>query len=77
MDRVVYGATDFKRGFNALGTNLHPKTKISKGIEEEICADLLSDFFRKKKNQIIYRNHLAQILNFQYKCVLVTFMCLG
>lgn len=49
MDRVVYGATDFKRGFNALGTNLHPKTKISKGIEEEVCADLLSDFFRKKR----------------------------
>ena len=51
IDRVVFGATDEKRGFNALGIKLHPKTNVTRGIEDEVCTDLLKDFFRSKRNK--------------------------
>jgi tRNA(adenine34) deaminase len=51
IDRVVFGANDEKRGFNALGIKVHPKTTVTGGIEEEVCIDLLKDFFRSKRNK--------------------------
>mgnify|MGYP005709327003 FL=1 len=51
IDRVVFGANDEKRGFNALGIKVHPKTTVTGGIEEEVCTDLLKDFFRSKRNK--------------------------
>ena len=50
ISRVVYGASDKKRGFSSGNHNiLHSKTEIVKGILEEKCAALLSDFFKRKR----------------------------
>ncbi len=51
MGRVVYGASDEKRGFRSMGGQLHPKTKLSTGIESELCGDLLTEFFRSKRKK--------------------------
>ena len=32
ISRLVYGARDLERGFNVMGTQLHPKTEITSGI---------------------------------------------
>jgi tRNA(adenine34) deaminase len=51
IGRVVYGASDDKRGFMLHGGKdlLHPKTKLEMGIMEEECADLLRRFFKEKR----------------------------
>lgn len=48
--RVVYGASEPKRGFVNLGTQLHPKTKVTSGILESDCSLLLKRFFIEKRN---------------------------
>ena len=48
-DRVVFGASDEKRGFTTVGSLLHPKTKITAGVMADDCADLLRLFFQKKR----------------------------
>jgi tRNA(adenine34) deaminase len=51
IGRVVFGAADEKRGFLRTGQHLlHPKTKLTGGILEEECSELLKQFFRKKRN---------------------------
>lgn len=50
IGRIVYGATDEKRGCTAMGTKLHPKTKIEGGILQEECGQLLKRFFIEKRN---------------------------
>lgn len=48
--RLVYGATDEKRGYHLLAPDaLHPKTEVTGGIEAEKAEKLLKDFFRKKR----------------------------
>ena len=49
--RVVYGATDDKRGFMLHGGKdlLHPKTRLEMGILEAECAALLKEFFKSKR----------------------------
>lgn len=50
VSRLVYGASDEKRGYCLLGKSiLHPKTIVSKGILEHECAHLLKDFFESKR----------------------------
>ncbi len=50
IGRVVYGASDVKRGFSSQTTNiLHPKTEVIGGILENDCAQLLKEFFAKKR----------------------------
>ena len=50
ISRLVYGASDDKRGFTKFGTGiLHPKTTVSKGILEDECALLISNFFKRKR----------------------------
>lgn len=50
LGRLVYGASDDKRGFMNYGKRLlHPKTKVEFGILNEECSDLLSSFFKKKR----------------------------
>lgn len=46
LTRLVYGASDDKRGFMRYGKALlHPKTKVEYGILMEECADLMQRFF--------------------------------
>ena len=50
IGRIVYGASEEKRGFLAMNTTLHPKTKVVGGILEEECGKLLTRFFIEKRN---------------------------
>ena len=48
--RVVYGATDDKRGFTRFAPQaLHPKCTISTGVMEKECKELIQTFFRNKR----------------------------
>jgi tRNA(adenine34) deaminase len=49
IDKIVFGAFDSKRGYQILGTRLHPKTKVIGGILEEECSELLTSFFERKR----------------------------
>lgn len=50
LDRVVYGASDEKRGFMRYGKELlHPKTKLEYGIKHDECAALMNEFFAQKR----------------------------
>jgi tRNA(adenine34) deaminase len=61
LPRLVYGASDVKRGYYNLmkksgyaesainKTLLHPKTIVVSGILEKECAQLMKDFFKKKR----------------------------
>ena len=50
ISRVVYGASDDKRGFMRFGRELlHPKTKLEFGILHDECADLMQRFFRQRR----------------------------
>jgi tRNA(adenine34) deaminase len=45
----VFGARDEQRGFMTLGTQLHPKTEVVAGVMAEQCAQLMKDFFKKRR----------------------------
>jgi tRNA(adenine34) deaminase len=50
IGRVIYGASDEKRGFvRTSSAILHPKTTVAYGILEAECADLLREFFQRKR----------------------------
>jgi len=51
LGRVVYGASDEKRGFMLFGGKnlLRPKTKLEMGIVDSECSVLLTAFFRTKR----------------------------
>jgi tRNA(adenine34) deaminase len=51
LKKVVYGASDEKRGFSRLSKNiLHPKTEIVRGVQDIICGEILTQFFEKKRD---------------------------
>ena len=51
IGRVVYGASDPKRGFSLFSPSLmHPKTEVISGVLAEECGSMVSEFFRKKRN---------------------------
>ncbi|MDM1371183.1 nucleoside deaminase [Myroides marinus] len=49
ITKIVYGASDEKRGFKAIGGQLHPKTEVISGVLEQECADLMKTFFENKR----------------------------
>ena len=49
ISKIVYGASDEKRGYKMLGTQLHPKTGVVKGVLAKECSQLLLEFFKKKR----------------------------
>ena len=50
IGRIVYGASDPKRGFSRLGTSmLHPRTEVVSGILAPECESLLKAFFRLRR----------------------------
>jgi len=50
IGKIVYGATEEKRGFLTMNTTLHPKTKVIGGVLQEECGKLLTRFFVEKRN---------------------------
>ena len=50
IGRIVYGASDPKRGFSRAGREmLHPKTVVEVGLLKEECEELLKRFFQQKR----------------------------
>ena len=50
LNRLVYGASDDKRGFMQFGKRiLHPKTKVEFGIMMEESKILLANFFKDRR----------------------------
>lgn len=50
IEKVVYAASDNKRGFCSLKkTIFHPKTQLKKGVLEKESVKLLSNFFKEKR----------------------------
>lgn len=48
--RVVFGAYDIKRDVSALAPSIfHPSTTVTGGILESECAELLSRFFKARR----------------------------
>ena len=48
--RVVYGASDSKRGYSLFSPSLlHPKTEVLNGILEAECSAIVKDFFKQKR----------------------------
>ena len=50
VKRVVYGATDEKRGFSVFAPKaFHPKCTVSSGVLEDECRELMRSFFSQKR----------------------------
>ncbi|MDY3848191.1 MAG: nucleoside deaminase [Prevotella sp.] len=50
ISRVVFGASDEKRGYRRYAPNaLHPKAITTIGVLESECSELMKDFFRQKR----------------------------
>lgn len=50
IGKIVYGASDEKRGYNKYAPKtLHPKTEIVGGVFEVECAELMQEFFKQKR----------------------------
>lgn len=54
MGRIVYGASDPKRGFSMFTPSLlHPKTETVSGVMEEECGGLMVSFFQNKRKRSV------------------------
>lgn len=49
IDKIVFAASDEKRGASTVGELYHPKTKIVRGILENEGKELMQKFFQKKR----------------------------
>ena len=49
ISKIVFGASDENRGFQKMGTQLHPKTQVVSGVLEKECADLMIAFFKSRR----------------------------
>ena len=50
IGKVVYGASDPKRGFSNFTPSLmHPKTEVISGVLAQECGDIVTEFFRNKR----------------------------
>ena len=49
ISKIVFGASDEQRGFQALGTQLHPKTEVVQGVLAQEASDLMVRFFASRR----------------------------
>jgi tRNA(adenine34) deaminase len=50
VSRVVYGASDEKRGYSRISSYLlHPKTSVVPGVLGYECGTMVTDFFKSKR----------------------------
>lgn len=49
ISKIVFGATDVHRGYEKMGTQLHPKTTVIRGVLAEEAADLMKRFFASRR----------------------------
>lgn len=56
VGRIVFGASDEKRGFQKWGNHskdrlIHPKTTVDRGVLEDECSALITSFFESKRKK--------------------------
>jgi tRNA(adenine34) deaminase len=49
ISKIVFGASDEHRGFVKMGTQLHPKTTVVRGVLANEASALMKAFFAKKR----------------------------
>ena len=49
ITKIVFGTSDTHRGYEKMGTQLHPKTTVVRGVLAEEAADLMKRFFAEKR----------------------------
>jgi tRNA(adenine34) deaminase len=50
---LVYGADDEKKGYTSFqGALLHPKTKVKKGILARECSEMITKFFKTRRQYL-------------------------
>ena len=54
ISRIVYGASDPKRGFERIDRQLlHPRTEVTAGLLADECASLVKEFFKERRHGVI------------------------
>jgi len=49
ISKIVFGASDEHRGFEKMGTQLHPKTTVVRGVLANEASELMKAFFAKRR----------------------------
>ncbi|NBW04179.1 MAG: nucleoside deaminase [Cytophagia bacterium] len=49
ISKIVFGASDENRGFEKMGTQLHPKTTVVRGVLANEASALMKSFFASKR----------------------------
>jgi tRNA(adenine34) deaminase len=49
ISKIVFGASDEHRGFEKMGTQLHPKTTVVRGVLANEASELMKCFFARKR----------------------------
>ena len=49
ISKIVFGASDEHRGFEKMGTQLHPKTTVVRGVLANEASELMKRFFKEKR----------------------------
>jgi tRNA(adenine34) deaminase len=49
ISKIVFGASDEHRGFEKMGTQLHPKTTVVRGVLANDASELMKRFFAEKR----------------------------
>ena len=49
ISKIVFGASDENRGFEKMGTQLHPKTTVVRGVLANEASGLMKRFFVEKR----------------------------
>ena len=49
ISKIVFGASDEHRGFEKMGTQLHPKTVLVRGVLANEASELIKRFFAERR----------------------------
>jgi tRNA(adenine34) deaminase len=49
ISKIVFGASDEHRGFEKMGTQLHPKTVVVRGVLANEASELMKRFFAERR----------------------------
>ena len=49
ISKIVFGASDEHRGFKKMGTQLHPKTVLIRGVLANEASELMKRFFAERR----------------------------
>lgn len=49
ISKIVFGASDENRGYEKMGTRLHPKTIVKRGVLADEASDLMKRFFAGRR----------------------------